>query len=166
MIAVLAGGIALVAILMLLRGLAGADIRLVTRAVRYSGAVVLLFAAIGLAAIDRVGLAMLAASFAWGLFTGGHAWPGGWSFKSAPGGNRDRDHWTSYEEPITQTGSRMSRAMALKVLGLETGATPDEITAAHKRLILQNHPDRGGTTYLAAQINEARDVLLGGLGGA
>jgi hypothetical protein len=166
MIAVLAGGIALVVILMLLRALAGADIGLVTKGVRYSGAVVLLFVAIGLAAIDKVGLSVLAASFAWGLFTGGHAWPVGWSFRSASGGNRDRNRarWTSYEEPTTQAGSMMSRAVALNVLGLEAGATPDEINAAHKRLIMQNHPDRGGTTYLAAQINEARDVLLNGRG--
>src|ERR1700692_4785390 len=86
MIAVLAGGVALIAILMLLRAFAGADTRLVTRGMRYSGAAVLLFAAIGLAAMDRVGLAMLAGSFAWGLFTGGRAWPDGWPFKSGPGG--------------------------------------------------------------------------------
>jgi curved DNA-binding protein CbpA len=54
----------------------------------------------------------------------------------------------------------MSRAEALKLLGLEPGATRDEISAAHKRLILQNHPDKGGTSYLAARINEAREVLL------
>ena len=54
----------------------------------------------------------------------------------------------------------MSRAEALKVLGLEEGASEEQIRAAHKRLILQTHPDKGGTTYLAAKINEAKDVLL------
>ena len=54
----------------------------------------------------------------------------------------------------------MSRAEALKVLGLEDGATEDHIRAAHKRLMLQIHPDKGGTSYLAAKINEAKDVLL------
>jgi curved DNA-binding protein CbpA len=54
----------------------------------------------------------------------------------------------------------MSRAEALKVLGLEEGASETEIRAAHRRLILQTHPDKGGTSYLAAKINEAKDVLL------
>jgi curved DNA-binding protein CbpA len=54
----------------------------------------------------------------------------------------------------------MSRTEALKVLGLEEGATEEQIRAAHKRLMLQIHPDKGGTSYLAAKINEAKDVLL------
>jgi len=58
----------------------------------------------------------------------------------------------------------MPRAEALQLLGLEPGATRDEINAAHRRLILQNHPDKGGTSYLAARINEAREVLLNGRG--
>ena len=56
---------------------------------------------------------------------------------------------------------RRSRSEALKVLGLEEGATQEQIRAAHRRLILQTHPDKGGTSYLAAKINEAKDVLLG-----
>src|ERR1700721_4509786 len=100
MICVFAGGVGLVPILLLLRAFAGADTALVTRGLRYSGAAVLLFAAIGLAAMDRVGLAMLAGSFAWGLFTGGRAWPDGWPFKSGPGGRS-----TSSEEAKTPAGS-------------------------------------------------------------
>jgi curved DNA-binding protein CbpA len=56
----------------------------------------------------------------------------------------------------------MSRAEALKVLGLQDGASADDVRAAHRRLMLQNHPDKGGTDYIAAKINEAKDVLLAG----
>ena len=55
---------------------------------------------------------------------------------------------------------QMSREEALAVLGLFGDPGEEEIRAAHRRLILQNHPDRGGTSYLAAKINEAKDVLL------
>ena len=56
----------------------------------------------------------------------------------------------------------MDRAEALRVLGLEEGAGEDDVKAAHHRLISGLHPDRGGSDYLAAKINEAKDVLLDG----
>lgn len=56
----------------------------------------------------------------------------------------------------------MTRDEALAVLGLDEGATADEIRAAHRRLIQRMHPDVGGTADLAARINRAKDVLLGG----
>lgn len=55
---------------------------------------------------------------------------------------------------------RMSEKEALSVLGLKAGAGADEIRAAHRKLIAQLHPDKGGTDYLAAKINEARDYLM------
>lgn len=56
----------------------------------------------------------------------------------------------------------MSRAEALRILDLAEDASPEQIREAHRRLMLANHPDRGGSTFLAAQINRAKDVLLGG----
>ena len=58
-------------------------------------------------------------------------------------------------------GPRMSRAEALQVLGLQEGATEAEIRAAWLRLMQAAHPDRGGSDWLAAKLNQARDVLLG-----
>ena len=49
---------------------------------------------------------------------------------------------------------------AYAILGLEPGADRDAILAAHKRLMRLVHPDRGGSDYLAAKINQARDILL------
>ena len=56
--------------------------------------------------------------------------------------------------------TEMTRERALKVLGLPTSATKDEIVAAHRRLIQRMHPDRGGSSFLAAELNAAKKFLV------
>lgn len=79
----------------------------------------------------------------------------------------DRAHpvWRTWEGARSsfhsaKTGA-MSREEAYLVLGLKPGAGTAEIRSAHRRLIKQFHPDHGGSDYIAAKINQAKDLLLG-----
>lgn len=62
--------------------------------------------------------------------------------------------------PSSRARRRMTRREAAEVLGVDEHATKEEILAEYRRVIKQVHPDRGGSDYLAAQVNEAREVLL------
>jgi hypothetical protein len=140
------------------RGYVRATPKNLAKGFRYSAGALLVLLTIALFVTREIAFAFLTAAGAWYLLFGTVApwyrFPGG----PAPGnGNRQRQG--PHSPPRTMS---MSRAEALKVLGLEEGANEADIRAAHRRLIQQTHPDKGGTSYLAAKINEAKDVLLKG----
>jgi hypothetical protein len=73
--------------------------------------------------------------------------------------------WREHADADAATGrnaassGKMSEQEAHEILGLQSGASIDDVAQAHRRLMKRLHPDQGGSTYLAARINEAKEVL-------
>lgn len=111
-----------------------------------------LFALVGIAVASAVRLAPLLLRYAPQLH---RLW---WQFKGAKQG---QDQHGSQQQSYTRPPKGgMSAEEAYQVLGLKKDATEQEIIGAHRKLMQKIHPDRGGSDYLAAQINLAKKVLL------
>ena len=84
-----------------------------------------------------------------------------WQTRSA---GDDAGPGAEHDDAAAAAGT-MSAEDAYRVLGLEPGASEAAIKEAYHRLIASVHPDRGGSSFLAAQVNRAKDILLGGKSG-
>jgi DnaJ domain len=74
--------------------------------------------------------------------------------------------WSEYAQGHAAAGraaagsGKMTEQEAYQILGVEPGASADAIARAHRTLMKKLHPDQGGSTYLAARINEAKEILF------
>src|SRR5690349_11824032 len=147
----LVGVAVLLGLMFLVRGYSLSG-RASSKSFRFTAGLAVALLAIVLFMMREIWLAVLAVGGAWMLLFGSQPpWAGlFYGFGPSP--------QSSAEGSARRTA--MSRTEAYKVLELQPGASKDAIRAAHRRLMTQMHPDKGGSTYLAAKINEAKDVLL------
>jgi hypothetical protein len=122
---------------------------------KLAGGVIIAFAALLMFRGD-MSAALALFAFGAGLYGKSALFPNGFGPRVASGPGPQ----TSRPPPVRPRGG-MTKDEALKVLGLKDSANEVEIRSAHKRLIKDFHPDKGGSDYLAAKINEAKDILLG-----
>lgn len=147
MLWIILGFILLAGGLFALRGLGLANPRALAKWIRYGGAAILSALAAFLALTGRMVMAWPVAGWAWLLLR-----------KQQPDAQGNPQHSGNGSSSPNRPG--IFREEALEILGLQPGASEAAIHEAHRRLMQACHPDHGGSNYLAARLNAARDALL------
>jgi DnaJ domain len=163
--ALLIGLLALALLLWLLRSFARSDpeymAMILTRIGRTVGGILALAGAAFIGFRGEIFLALPLAGLGLSLL----GWPGRQLFAAYLDRRYPRGREDVHDDPAAgrrrpPPSGKMSEQEAYQILGLQPGASADEIGRAHRGLIKKLHPDQGGSNYLAARVNEAKDVLL------
>jgi hypothetical protein len=150
----------------LLRNFVKADPKSLARLLRGAGIAAALILALALLATGRLVPALEAVGAAllffvrWNVLLSQIFGEGWWSGRKPRGDDASAREQGEQPSGERRSGSAMTVEEARHILGVGAGAAEDEIKDAHRRLMMKNHPDQGGSTYLASKINQAKDVLL------
>jgi hypothetical protein len=156
------GVVVLILLLWAANAFSRADPKQTARVLRtIGGYAALIFAAL-LLVRGNVGAAIPLGVLGLGLLGQRWLWPPAYYFngRQAGGGEDAQRDAGARSGPRSSSSGKMTEQEAYEVLGVEPGASAEQIARAHRTLMKKLHPDQGGSTYLAARVNAAKDILL------
>jgi hypothetical protein len=163
MATLIAGAVAVFVLYMLLQLLRTANPAILARATKIGGGVLCLAAAAFTGLRGEFWVAIPIGLFGAGLL-GWAPFGGGLAERELdrrfPGWRQHAQGNAAGRNDRSAASGKMSDEEAYQILGVKPGAGRDDISRAHRSLMKKLHPDQGGSTYLAARVNEAKDTLF------
>jgi len=156
---VLFGVLALLVVLWFARGFVKKNPALLSTGARTAGGIAALAAAAFMMLKGQIELGGVLGMVGLGLL-GQHALLAAYFDRRNPGGREDADGRVAAWKADPASSGKMTEQEAYEILGIAPGASVEEVGRAHRQLMKKLHPDQGGSTYLAARVNAAKDVLL------